>query len=161
MRGGKFCRRECQSGKQILVSVDDLLGNLDVQERVAPRERSLMLILVAVGRDQVRAVRGTVDGNFALRTAADGADLLALRRTESCCFSFLTDRTGHGRPPRLARQTRRILPRRLKDQTPKRQNCGEPWFGRRNESAWHRRAAGENFCRELREGRRNDRPRRS
>src|SRR5580658_1814112 len=103
MRGGKFCRRECQSGKQILVSVDDLLGNLDVHEWGVLRQRSLMLVLVAVARDQVRAVRGTVDGNFALRTAADGADFLALRRTESCCFSFLTDRTGHCRPPRLLR----------------------------------------------------------
>ena len=57
-----------------------------------------MLILVAVGRDQVRAVRGTVDGNFALRATADGADFLALRRTKSCCFSFFTDRTGHSGP---------------------------------------------------------------
>src|ERR1700722_10207587 len=98
MRGGKFCGRECQSGKQILLSVDDLFGNLDVQQRSVPGQRSVMRVLVAVGREHVRTVRGTVDGNFALRATAHGANFLALRRTESCCFSFKTERTGHGGP---------------------------------------------------------------
>src|SRR5277367_1778697 len=54
-----------------------------------------MLIFVPMRRDQVGAVLRTVDRNFPLRAAANGADLLALRWTESLRFAFFTDRTGH------------------------------------------------------------------
>src|SRR5580704_8340084 len=92
---GKFRGGEGDSRKHILVRVDDVLGNLDVQQRRVRRKRALVLILVAMRSDQVRTIRGTVNGNFALRAAANGADFLALGGTKSLGFAFFTDRTSH------------------------------------------------------------------
>src|ERR1700688_1713536 len=95
MRRGKFRGREGDSRKHILVRVNDVLGNLDVQQRRVRRKRALVLILVTMRSDQVRTIRGTVDRNFTLRAAANGADFLALGGTKSFSFALFTDRTSH------------------------------------------------------------------
>jgi len=96
MRGGKFRDAESYSRKHILMRVDDVLRNFDVEERRVRRKLALVLILIAMRGNQVRTIRGTVNGNFALPAAANGADFLALGGTESFGFAFFTDRTNHG-----------------------------------------------------------------
>jgi hypothetical protein len=54
-----------------------------------------VLVLVAVSGDQVRTIKGAIDGDFAFFSAANGADFLAFRRTESLCFSLFADWAGH------------------------------------------------------------------
>ena len=49
-----------------------------------------------IARDgEVRAVAGTRDFDQPLRAAADGADLLAERRTPASRFSLIAQRTHH------------------------------------------------------------------
>src|SRR5579872_1315903 len=50
---------------------------------------------VASRRDQVRTIRRTVEGHLAIRAAADGADVFALRGAEPFGLAFFTDRTAH------------------------------------------------------------------
>ena len=51
--------------------------------------------LVAVSGDQVRTIKRAFDGDFAFFSAADGADFLAFRGTESLGFAFFTNGAGH------------------------------------------------------------------
>src|ERR1700722_1486884 len=134
---GKFRGGEGDSRKRVLVRVDDVLGNLHVEQRSVRGKRALVLILVTMRSDQVRTIRGTVDGNFALRAAADGADFLALGGAKSFGFAFFTDRTGHSGSPRDERKLAEYSrddekPKSRKAKTPKRQNCGAPSFDRRS-----------------------------
>jgi hypothetical protein len=55
-----------------------------------------MLVLITMRCDQVVALDGTVDRDFALFAAANCADLFALGQTESLFFSFFADWAGHG-----------------------------------------------------------------
>ena len=54
-----------------------------------------MLVLIAVGGDEVGAVGGAVNGDFALCAAANGADFLALGRAEASGLALFTNRTRH------------------------------------------------------------------
>ena len=56
-----------------------------------------MLVFVAVSGDQIIAVDGAIDGDFAFAAAADGADFFALGGTEAFWFSPFTDGAGHGK----------------------------------------------------------------
>jgi hypothetical protein len=55
-----------------------------------------VLVFIAVGGYEIRAVRRAIDADFAFGAAADGANLLALGGTEALGFALLADRTGHG-----------------------------------------------------------------
>jgi hypothetical protein len=57
-----------------------------------------------VGGEQVGAIWRAIDGDFAARAAANGADGFALRGTEPRAFSLFTDRTLHGSSLRIEEQ---------------------------------------------------------
>jgi hypothetical protein len=78
----------------LLLRVDDVGREIDVEQRRSGRKRAGMLVLIAVGGDEVGAIGCAIDGDFAAGAAADGADGLTLRGTEARAFSFLTDWTG-------------------------------------------------------------------
>jgi len=59
-----------------------------------------MLLFVAMRGEKIGAVGRTVEGDFALGAAADGADGFGLGGAEAAGFAFLTDRTGHEEPPK-------------------------------------------------------------
>jgi len=56
-----------------------------------------VLIFVAMGGDQIRAINRTVDGDFAFSAAANGADWFAHRGAEARWFSFSQIGQGHGK----------------------------------------------------------------
>lgn len=68
-----------------------------------------MLILVTMRSDQVRAIHGTIDGDFAVGAAADRADFFAFGRTETIRLAFLADRTGHGKQDTRAPDENKIM----------------------------------------------------
>ena len=75
--------------------VDDVLRNLLVQQWSVRRNLAPVLVFVAMGGDQIRAVRRAIDSDFALGAAADRADFFAFCGTKSRGFAFFTDRTRH------------------------------------------------------------------
>src|SRR5713226_4799915 len=93
--GAEFGDGESHGGHQLLMCVDDVLRNLLVQQWSVRRNLALVLVFVAMGGDQIGAVRRAIDSDFALGAAADGADLFAFCGAKSCGFAFFTDRTGH------------------------------------------------------------------
>src|SRR4249919_2040321 len=95
MSSGKLGGSKRDPGKHILVRVNDVLRNFDVEQGRVGGKLALVLILVTMRRDEVRAVGRAVDGNFALRAAAYGTDFLALRGTKSYGFTLFADRTRH------------------------------------------------------------------
>ena len=62
-----------------------------------------MLIFVAMRGDQIGAIDGTIDGDFALFAAANGADFFAFGGTESLSFSLFAERAGHAKQNTLCR----------------------------------------------------------
>jgi hypothetical protein len=95
LRGAELRDGEGNSGEEGLIGIDDFLRELAVKKGSVRGNRALVLVFVAMRGDQIRAIRGTIDGDFAFRSAADGADFLALGGTISGGFAFFTDRTGH------------------------------------------------------------------
>src|ERR1700721_1849831 len=95
MSSGEFRGGERDPRKHVLVGVNDVLRNFHVEQRRVRGKLALVLILVTMCCEEVRAVGRTVNGNFALRAAADGADFFALRGTKSYGFTFFADRTRH------------------------------------------------------------------
>src|SRR5713226_6911381 len=93
--GAEFGDGESHGGHQLLMCVDDVLRNLLVQQWSVRRNLALVLVFVAMGGDQIGAVRWAIDSDFALGAAADRADFFAFCGTKSCGFAFFTDRTGH------------------------------------------------------------------
>jgi len=57
-----------------------------------------MLLFVAMRGEEIGAVGRTVEGDFALGAAADGADGFGLGGAEAAGFAFLTDRAGQKVP---------------------------------------------------------------
>jgi hypothetical protein len=55
-----------------------------------------MLVFVAVRGDKMRTIRRTIDRDFAVGAATDGADFFSLGGAEPLGFALFTDRTGHG-----------------------------------------------------------------
>ena len=69
------------------------------EERSAGGNFTLVLIFVAMRGDEVSAINRTIDGDFALCAAADGANLFTLRRAEAFVFSFFANWTRQKRSP--------------------------------------------------------------
>ena len=90
-----------QRGHQLLVCVDEFGRDRYIKKRGVGGKLALMFVFVAVRGDQIGAIDGTVDRDFALGAAADGADFFALGGTESDGFAFLTDGTEHGKQDTL------------------------------------------------------------
>lgn len=63
------------------------------EERRVSRDFTFVLILVAVGSGEIRAIGRAGDCNFALGAAADGANLFALGGTETPNFPFFANWT--------------------------------------------------------------------
>src|SRR5882672_2067830 len=68
----------------------------------AGRDSAFVLVLVAMCGGKISAVNGTVNRDFALRAAADGADFFAFRGTETAFFSFFTNGTRQKNYPHQA-----------------------------------------------------------
>ncbi len=96
LRGTEFGDRKCERGHELLMGVDDVLWDFFVEERSIPKDAALVIVFVAVSREEVGAVGRAVYGDFALGAATDGADLLRFGGTEARGFAFFTNRTGHG-----------------------------------------------------------------
>jgi len=77
--------------------VQEFLRDLDVEQRRVGGNFALVLVFVAVRGDQERAVDRAVDGVFAFRAAADGADFFSFSGTETIGFAFFADWAGHGK----------------------------------------------------------------
>jgi hypothetical protein len=75
--------------------VDDVGREADVEHGRVRRKRAGMLVLIAMGGDEVRAIGRAIDGDFAAGAAADSADRLSFRRTEARSFSLFANRAGH------------------------------------------------------------------
>src|SRR5258708_2368975 len=94
--GAEFGDREGQRGHELLVGVDDILRDFFVEQRSVRGQRALVLVFVAVGGDEIGAVRRAIDRDFTLGAAANGADLFALGGAEASGFALFADGTGHG-----------------------------------------------------------------
>ena len=80
------------------MDTDEIRGEADIKQRCVGGKLARMLLFVAMRGEEIGAVGRTVEGYFALGTAADRADGLGLGRTEAARFAFLTDRTGQEDP---------------------------------------------------------------
>ncbi len=81
------------------MSMDDVLGNVFIEERSVGGKVAWMLAFVTVSGDEIRAVGGAIDGDFALGPATDRANRFGLCGAEARSFAFFTNWTGHGRSP--------------------------------------------------------------
>ena len=99
LRGGEFGDGEGNGGEELAVDLDGIGSDAQIEERSVGGKRAGMLLLVAMSGDEVAAVGGAVDGDFALRAATDGADFFRLGRTEAAGFAFVADWTKHERSP--------------------------------------------------------------
>lgn len=99
LRSGKFGDGEGHSGKELAVELDGVGGDAHIEERSVGRKRARVLLFVAVRGQQVAAVGGAVNGDFALRAATDGADFFRLGWTKAAGFAFVADWTKHERSP--------------------------------------------------------------
>jgi hypothetical protein len=75
--------------------MQNILRQSFFDERCVGRHRTFVLILVAVRRNQIRAIHRATDGNFALRAAAHRANLFGFRRAIPRGFALPANRTGH------------------------------------------------------------------
>jgi len=94
--GAELGDGEGQSGHELLMGVDDILRNFFVEQRSVRGQGALVLIFVAVCRDEIGAIGGAIDSDFALGAAANSADLFALSGAEAGRFALFTDGAGHG-----------------------------------------------------------------
>jgi hypothetical protein len=79
----------------LLLRVDDIGREIDVQQGRVRRQGAGMLVLVAMGGQQVRAILYAIDSDFAAGAAAHGADRFALSGTEPRAFALLANGTDH------------------------------------------------------------------
>ena len=75
--------------------MNDIGRKIYIEQGRVGGKLALVLVFVAMRGDQVRAIAGTIDADFALGAAADGADFFAFGRAEPDCFAFFTDGTRH------------------------------------------------------------------
>ena len=95
MRDAEFRDREREGRHQLLVDVNRIARNLYVEQRRVGRQRARVFVFVAMGGDQISAIDRAVDDDFALFSAADGADFFAFGGAESFRFSLFADWAGH------------------------------------------------------------------
>jgi hypothetical protein len=98
LRGGKFGDAEGDGGQKLGVQVNDVGGNADTEERSVGGQRPGVLLFVAMGGEEVSAVGGAVDREFAFRAAADGTDFFGLSGAEAARLAFVADWTKHNVP---------------------------------------------------------------
>ena len=77
------------------MDVKGVARNLYIEQRCVGWKRPWMLIFVAMRGDQISAIYGTIDRDFAFFATANGADLFAFCWTKSLRFSFFADWAGH------------------------------------------------------------------
>ena len=94
--GAELGDRESQRGHQLLVRIDDILRNFFIEEGSVRGKGALVPVFVPVGRDQIGAIGGASDCDFALGSAANGANFFTLGRAETLGFALFADRAGHG-----------------------------------------------------------------
>jgi len=80
----------------LLVGVDDILRDFFLEQRSIRGKGARMAVFVAVGGDEIEAIGGAIDRDFALGAAADSANFFALGGAEASRFALFTNRTGHG-----------------------------------------------------------------
>ena len=80
------------------MDAQEIRGEAYIQQRRIRRELARVLLLVAVGGEEIGAVGRAIEGDFALGAAADRADGLGFGGAEAARFTFLTDRTGQEAP---------------------------------------------------------------
>ncbi len=96
LRGAELRDGERNPREQDLIGIDDFLREFGIEEQSVDRDRTLVLVFVALRGDQMRAIQGAIDGHFTLGSAADGANFLALGGAISSRFALFADRTRHG-----------------------------------------------------------------
>jgi hypothetical protein len=95
LHGTEFGDGEGDCGHQLLVRMNDVRRDFFVEQGRVGGERAAVLILIAVSSEQVGAVDGAVEGDFALRSTANGADFFTFGGAEARGFAFFADRAGH------------------------------------------------------------------
>lgn len=81
------------------MNMERALGNAFFKERRTGWDGTLLLVLVTVRRSEIAAIYRTINGNFALRAAANGADFFRLCRAKAAFLSLLTNWTRQARSP--------------------------------------------------------------
>ena len=95
LTGTKLRDGESERGEKLAVGVDGVGGNARVQQWGISRESARMVILVAVGRKEIAAIGGAVDGNFPIGSTTNRANFLSFSRTKAAWLALLTDWTSH------------------------------------------------------------------
>ena len=96
---GEFGDGESDGREKLAMHLDGVGSNAHLEERGVGGESAGVLLLVAMRGDEVAAVGGAVDGDFALGAAADGADFFRFGGAETARLAFVADRTEHERSP--------------------------------------------------------------
>src|SRR6516162_1838515 len=95
MGGAELDHGKSERGEQWTMPLDGVLLDANVEKGGVGRKSARVVVFVAMGREQIGAVGGAVDGDFALRAAADGADFFRPGGTKARGVTFLADRTSH------------------------------------------------------------------
>ena len=113
MRGAEFGDAERERSHQLLVRVEEIARNVYVEQRGVGGNLTLMFVLVMVRGDQIGAIDGAIDGDFALGAATDGADFFAFGRAEAIGFALSTNGAEHGKQntlwPHKKQKRRRLI----------------------------------------------------
>ena len=98
LRGAEFGNGECDAREKLRMDPDEIRSEADIKKRGVGWELAWVLFFVAMRGKEIRAIGRAVEGDFALRAAADGADGFGLRGAKATRFAFLADRTGQEFP---------------------------------------------------------------
>jgi hypothetical protein len=90
---------ESDGGKKTPVDLDGVGVDAHVEKGSVGGEGAGMFVLVAMSGEEVGAVGGAVDGDFALGATTDGADFLGLGGAETARLALLADWTSHDEIP--------------------------------------------------------------
>src|SRR6266571_7509988 len=91
----EFSDGEGERSHELLMSVDDVLRDLFVEQGSVCGQGTLVLVFVAVRGEEIGAIGRAVNRDFALCAAADGANLFALGGAKSRGFALFANRAGH------------------------------------------------------------------
>ena len=91
------------------MGVNGIGGDASVQQGSVRGKGTRMFVLVTVGGEEIAAVGGTVDANFALCATTDGTDSFGFRRTKAARFALLANWTSHKRSPGKLREKKASL----------------------------------------------------
>jgi len=95
LRGTELGYGKGEGGHELLLGVNDVGGQIDVQQGGLGRKGSRVLVFIAVSSEQLRAIRYAINGDFAAGAAADGADSFALSGTKTVGLALFANRTKH------------------------------------------------------------------